>query len=363
MASAPVNRVKNLFRPLSDPWYSGLLFLGLLIALPVLAVFASVLDPQPELWQHLVDTVLADYVTHSLLLAFGVGAGCLLIGTTLAWVVSRYEFVGRGALQWLVLLPMAFPAYIIAYTYTGMLDFAGPVQTALRETFDWGYGDYWFPEIRSLGGAILMMVLVLYPYVYLLARTAFSEQSQNLFEASRSMGVHGRAFFFRVAFPLARPAILTGTALAMMEAFADYGTVQYFGVSTFTTGIFRTWFGLGNAPAAAQLSALLCTFVLVLLLLEKWSRRRVKYYQRSQKPSSHQRIKLSKTNSIGLCVLVLSVPLFGFVLPFIQLASWAWAYGAGQLDQRFVSLMLNSFFLAGAGRRVGGHDCIIVLLW
>jgi iron(III) transport system permease protein len=270
---------------LFDRWRWAVLLPALLLALPVIIIFASWLEPQTEIWRHLRQTVLADYVVNSLLLAGGTGLGALFLGTGSAWLISQYQFIGRRYLQWLLLLPLAMPAYIIAYTYTGMLDFAGPVQTQLRSWFGWSYGDYWFPEIRSLGGAILMLALVLYPYVYMLARNAFAEQSASLLEASRTLGMTPRQHFWRVALPLARPAILTGMALAMMEAFADYGTVQYFGVPTFTTGIFRTWFGMGSAQAAAQLAALLTSFVLFLLLLEKWSRRKVRYYHQRQKNS------------------------------------------------------------------------------
>ena len=209
---------------------------------------------------------------------------------------------------------MTLAAYIIAYTYIGMLDFAGPLQNLLRELTGWRYGDYWFPEIRSLGGAVLMLTLVLYPYVYMLARTAFSEQSPSLFEASRTLGLTPRQHFWRVALPLARPALLTGTALAMMEAFADYGTVQYFGVTTFTTGIFRTWFGMGSQLAAAQLAAMLTSFVLILLLLERWSRRKIRYYhqgQRSQGTALRQTSAGRQLVILLLCVFLVSMPPLG----------------------------------------------------
>lgn len=316
------------------------------MALPVLVVFASFAYPQYEVWRHLTDTVLSDYVVNSLLLAFGVGLNCLLIGTGLAWILVRYQFWGRSVLQWLVLLPLAMPAYIIAYSYTGLLDFAGPVQSQLRETFSWSYQDYWFPEIRSLGGAIIMMSLVLYPYVYILARTAFSEQSLSLKEVSKSMGVSGYRHFYRVALPLARPAILTGTALAMMEAFADYGTVSYFGVSTFTTGIFRTWFGLGNGIAAAQLAALMCSFVLLLLLLEKWSRRNTRYYFQGQKKHTQARRRVSSNVGFWLFIGCLLAPLLGFFIPVAQLVQWAIANWSNSADWAFLTLIGNSLLLA-----------------
>ena len=321
-------------------------FTSSLLAIPVVLIFASFLFPQVSLWQHLADTVLSDYLSNSLILAFGVGLGTLFIGTTLAWIITRYDFYGRSKLQWLVLLPMAMPAYIIAYTYTGLLDFAGPLQTGLRATFSWSYGDYWFPEVRSLGGAVTMLSLVLYPYVYMLARTAFAEQSASLSEVSRSLGLSPFKHFLKVALPLARPAILTGTSLAMMEAFADYGTVQYFGVSTFTTGIFRTWFGLGNGLAAAQLAAVLTSFVLVLLLLEKHSRRKIQYYHQGQKNQASPRQKLSGFSGLLVLLLCISPMILGFVLPITQLLLWALKAAEAGIDKQFFVLVWNSFYLA-----------------
>lgn len=329
-----------------DPWRWGVLLPSILLALPILVVLFSFSDPQNAIWQHLVETVLADYVINSLLLAFGVGTGALVIGVGLAWVLTQFQIPGRRYLQWLVLLPMAMPAYIIAYTYTGLLDFSGPVQSGIREYSGLGYGDYWFPEIRSLGGAICMLALVLYPYVYMLARSAFREQSASLQEVSRTMGLSRAQHFTKVAFPLARPAILTGVALAMMEAFADYGTVQYFGVSTFTTGIFRTWFGMGNGIAAAQLSALLTGFVLLLILLEKHSRKGMAFYHQGQKHLSAQPQTLKGAKSWALSLLCFLPVLLGFVIPIILLGGWAWDTASSTYDDGFAELVWNSFFLA-----------------
>ncbi|AEE23672.1 MAG: ABC transporter permease [Paraglaciecola chathamensis] len=334
--------------PWREPWLWAVTVFSLLLAVPVLLIFTSVFIPQKELWQHLFATVLNDYVYHSLLIAFSVGGLTLLLGTSLAWLVARYEFAGRGTLQWLILLPMAMPAYILAYTYTGMLDVAGPLQTHLRATFNWTYHDYWFPDVRSVGGAILMLSLVLYPYVYMLARTAFSEQSASFYEASRSMGVSGFGYFRKVAFPLARPAILTGTALAMMEAFADYGTVQYFGISTFTTGIFRTWNGLGNAIGAAQLAAVLTSFVLVLLLIEKHSRRRLRYFHQGQKQNSAKRLTLTPVSAVWAVIACLLPVSLGFIIPCAQLLIWAAERATTQIDSGFIDLIWNSFYLAAS---------------
>ncbi|MGK0268663.1 MAG: iron(III) transport system permease protein [Paraglaciecola sp.] len=336
----------NWFTSWFNAWYIGIAIGCFILAAPIGLIFVSVFFPQTEIWQHLYSTVLADYIVNSLALAFGVGVLVILIGTALAWCIARYEFTGRKPLQWLILLPMAMPAYIIAYTYTGLLDFAGPIQTLLRETFEWQYGDYYFPDIRSLSGAIIMLSLVLYPYVYMLAKTAFSEQPASLEEASRSLGVSTSKHLFKVVLPLARPAILMGAALAMMEAFADYGTVQYFGLSTFTTGIFRTWFGLGNGIAAAQLAAMLTSFVVLLLIIEYLSRRKIRYYFQGQKAQQVNRQKLTGSKAFWVPFVCLIPVFFGFILPVIQLFSWASKTYAKQLNSEFWLLLWNSFYLA-----------------
>lgn len=331
-----------------DGWRIAITLCSIVLGLPIMAVLVSVLTPDWEVWRHLADTVLREYALNSLCLALGVGGGTLLIGTALAWLVSQYEFPGRRWLERLALLPLAMPAYLIAYAYTGMLDFAGPVQGALREGFGWSYGEYWFPEVRSLTGAIVMLSLVLYPYVYMLARNAFSEQSVSLFEASRTLGVKPGGYFRRVALPLSRPALLTGAALAMMEALADYGTVQHFGVSTFTTGIFRTWYGMGDRLAAAQLAAMLTGLVLLALWLEQHSRRRIRYYHSGQSHHGRRRHPLHGWRAWAMCALGSLPVVLGFVLPMAMFASWALRTAATMVDEQFVGLMVRTFALAAA---------------
>jgi iron(III) transport system permease protein len=339
-------KFSNWFTSWFNSWYIGIVVGCFILAAPIGLVFVSVFFPQIEIWQHLYSTVLIDYIVNSLALAFGVGVLVIIIGTVLAWCIARYEFTGRKQLQWLILLPMAMPAYIIAYTYTGLLDFAGPIQTLLRETFGWQYGDYYFPDIRTLPGAIIMLSLVLYPYVYMLAKTAFSEQPASLEEASRSLGVSPSKHLFKIVLPLARPAILMGAALAMMEAFADYGTVQYFGLSTFTTGIFRTWFGLGNGIAAAQLAAMLTSFVVLLLIIEYLSRRKIRYYFQGQKPQQINRQKLTGYSAFWVPFICVIPVLLGFILPVLQLFNWASKTYSKQLNSEFWLLLWNSFYLA-----------------
>lgn len=329
-----------------DGWRIGILLCSLVLGMPIVAVFLSLLAPQWDVWRHLAATVLQEYIVNSVLLAVGVGIGSLVIGTVLAWLIGQYEFPGRRWLEWLALLPLAMPAYIIAYAYTGLLDFAGPVQSALRDGFGWSYGDYAFPEIRSLGGAIVMLSLVLYPYVYMLARTAFGEHSAGLFEASRTLGVKPSGYFWRVALPLSRPALLTGAALAMMEALADYGAVQYFGVGTFTTGIFRTWYGMGDRLAAMQLAAMLTGFVLIALWLEQHSRRRIRYYHAGQARRAQQRRPLGPAQRWCATVACALPVVLGFGLPVAMFVGWSIHSAGATADARFAELMWNSFALA-----------------
>jgi iron(III) transport system permease protein len=276
----------------------------------------------------------------------GVGVGTLLIGVSTAWLTSMCEFPGRRFFTWALLLPLAMPSYIIAYTYTGLLEFTGPVQEWLRAATGWGYGDYWFPEIRSLGGAIAMLTLVLFPYVYLLSRAAFLEQSVCALEVARTLGCGPWRSFFEVAVPLARPAIVAGVSLALMETLAEYGAVHYFGVSTFTTGIFRTWFGLGDAAAAAQLAAVLLGFVFVLVVLERGSRRRARYHHST---GSYQALRPTPLRgwrlaaAFAACALPL---LLGFAVPVMQLSVWALETWDTMVGPAYLELVANSFGLA-----------------
>ncbi len=316
------------------------------VLLPIVTVLAHVFIPDGGSWRHLADTVLGDYIGNSLSLMLGVTLGAGGIGIATAWLTSMYRFPGRGVFVWALLLPLAFPAYILAYTYTGMLEPAGPVQSWIRETFGLAYGEYWFPEVRSLGGAVVMLSLVFYPYVYLLARAAFLEQSVCALEASRTLGYGPWRSFFFVALPLARPAIVVGVSLALMETLADFGTVDYFGISTFTTGIFRTWYGLYDEVAAAQLAALLMTFVFVLLGLEHWSRRRMRFHHATNRYRALPQRRLPPLAAWGAAAVCFLPVLFGFLLPFVQLGIWVEQTWERTVDERFFTLARNSFVLA-----------------
>jgi len=325
------------------------LLLALLVAAPVISVLVNLLHGgTADTWSHLASTVLPEYVASTLWLCLWVGLGTALIGVSTAWASVMWEFPGRRVLDWALVLPLATPAYVMAYTYTDLLQFVGPVQTALRDTFGWERGDYWFPDVRTTGGAACMFIAVLYPYVYLLTRQSLLERAAGLTEAARMLGQGAWTAFFRVSLPLARPAIVAGVSLALMETLADYGAVSYFGVQTFTTGIYRAWFSLGDRVAAAQLAALLLGFVATLLLAERLTRGAARFNDSGRAGASARRHTLGRSAGwlvTGLCLLPLAA---GFIVPAGVLLSWAMSEGDAQFGQRFIRLAANSFTLAAA---------------
>jgi len=319
--------------------------IALLLSLPILNILWMGLNGSMAVWQHLWQTVLSDYVINSFLLMLGVAAGTLLLGVPSAWLTANCEFPLHRLTSLLLMLPMAMPAYIIAYTYTGLLDFAGPIQSWIRETTGLRYGEYWFVNIHSIAGAISMLSLVLYPYVYLLARAAFLSQPAHLYDASRTLGHSNWQTFRRVSLPLARPAIVAGLMLALMETLSDYGTVQYFGVSTFTTGIFRTYYGFGDENASSLLAMVLLVFVLTLYSIEKYSRKRIGYHATAESSSRTDRIQLSGFKGWLALLFCLLPPLLGFVLPASLLFNWSLDSTEWQ-EAAFGRLALHSFLLA-----------------
>ena len=296
-----------------DRWSVGVILLCGMILGPVLAVLVAAFGDSGGLWSHLYDTVLGHYISNTLILMAGVGVVAIGFGVSSAWVISRYDFAGRRILEWMLLLPAAIPAYIIAYSYTEFFEYAGPLQSGLRHLFGWQSSrDYWFPEIRSLGGAILVMASVLYPYIYMVTRIAFRLTPASLFEIAL---VHNRSQFWQVGLPLARPAIMAGLALVMMEVMSDFGTVEFFAIETITLGIFNVWLGMNNLVAAAQISIVGFGFILALLGLELYARSRQQYVS-----SSHNQMPLAMLvptkAGVLACWAVCVIPLlFGFFIP------------------------------------------------
>ena len=332
----------------------GALVTAALVSLPLLAVAWQALGSggpggqgTQGTWAHLASTVLPDYIVTTLWLCAGVGSGVVLLGVGAAWLVTRHQFPGRAAFEWALVLPLAMPAYVMAYTYTDLLQYVGPVQTALRQAFGWGRADYGFPEVRSTGGAALMFSLVLYPYVYLMARTAFIERAGGMIEVARSLGLTPWQGFVRISLPLARPAIAAGVALALMETLADFGTVSYFAVQTFTTGIYRAWFSLGDRVAAAQLALVLLAFVIGVLVFERLSRGGRRFADHSLRCSYTGRVPLHGGRAL-LAVAACGLPLLGgFLLPAGLLLRMAINGGDAQFGERFIGLAGNSLLLAG----------------
>ena len=321
--------------------------IGALCALPVASVFVNLFAAgTPGVWQHLAQTVLPEYTANTLWLLVGVGIGVITVGVSTAWLTTMHEFPGRRVFEWSLILPLAMPAYVIAFVYTDFLQFVGPVQTWLRDVTGWSKGDYWFPDVRSLGGAIAMFVLVLYPYAYLLGRAAFLERSVSLLEVGRTLGLGSTGIFFRVALPLARPAVAAGAALALMETIADFGTVAYFGVPTFTTGIYQAWFSMGDRVVAAQLSASLLGFVLLVMFLERVSRGRKRFHETSQRTRPPSRQRLAGTPAAAATVACAIPLVLGFLLPGGLLLDMAMNEGDAQFGTRFVQLAVNSVTLA-----------------
>ena len=330
-----------------DVWTLGTVALAAVIMVPLISVVVMALSPSERIWSHLVDTVLWQYVRVTLTLMIGVGIGVTIIGAGTAWLVTMCRFPGRGIFNWAMLLPLAVPAYVLAFVVTDQLEYAGSVQTALRALFGWeSRQDYWFPEVRSLGSAIVVMTLVLYPYVYLLARAAFLEQSVCVIEVSRTLGRGPWRSFFHVALPLARPAIVVGVTLALMETVNDFGTVDFFAVNTFTAGIYDVWLNMNSRAGAAQLATVLLLFVLALIGAERWGRRGQRFHHTTTKYRDLPSYQL-RGGRAALAFLACLLPLaLGFILPAAVLADYALDFYEETLSKDFAVHALNSLTLS-----------------
>ncbi|MEL7346737.1 MAG: iron ABC transporter permease [Pseudomonadota bacterium] len=316
-------------------------------AAPAGAVVITAFMGDLEIWNVMAETVLPRYARTTLALMLLVGVGVTVLGTATAWLVSSTRFPGVRFFEVALALPLAFPAYVLAYAYTDLLDHPGPVQSALRAIMGWGPRDYWFPEIRSLEGAALMLTLVLYPYVYLLARAAFLMQSVTAAHVARTLGYGPWGTFFRVSLPMARPAIAGGAALALMETIADFGTVAHFAVQTFTTGVYRAWFSMGDRMAAAQLASVLLIFAVTLAVLERLQRGQAQRHQAGKRYEALRPYRLTGWRA-GLAVAVCALPvLLGAVIPLIMLTSMGVGSGQNPFAARYVDFTLNSLTLAG----------------
>ena len=332
-----------------DRWSVGAVLVAMLVVMPIGAVLWIALTPTENIWPHLVATTLPRYLENTAVLVVAVGFLAAVVGTGTAWMVTMYRFAGSRWLQWLLLFPLAIPAYIGAYALVDFLEYAGPVQGGLRALFGWHSAqDYWFPEIRSRGAAVVVLAAALYPYVFLMARSAFAEQSGHGYEVARALGAGPFARFWRVGLPLARPAIAAASAIVMMETVSDFGVVSYFSVQTLTTGIFSTWLDGGNAGGAAQIASVVLIVVLVLVGLEKHSRGRVRFFAISRQKYPARAIELAGWRSwlaAGLCLVPFVV---GFVLPGGVILAHALENAERWLDPDLFRAFVNTLMVAGS---------------
>jgi iron(III) transport system permease protein len=343
MVKTPAQGVFAFLRP---PRAARLFILAIafLVLVPIAVIVSSLTRPETEILGHLANFVLPGLLTNTFWLILGVGIGVALLGTSLAWFTAVYAFPGRAFFSWALLLPLALPAYVSAFVAIGLLDFTGPVQTALR-----GIGvDLRVLEIRSRGGVIAVMVLALYPYVYLIARNAFLTQGRAALETAQSLGLPRWKGFFLVALPMARPWIAAGVTLALMETLADFGTVSVFNYDTFTTAIYKAWFSLFSLPAASQLASLLILFVFVLALIEQRSRNGIRY-GKPGRGAEQQPLPLPRVTAWAMSGFAGLVLLLAFIVPLGQLGLWALQVAAEDLDARYWQFVRNSLLLSAAG--------------
>ncbi|CAG0965032.1 Putative 2-aminoethylphosphonate transport system permease protein PhnV [Methylophilaceae bacterium] len=339
----PVSAFVSGFRLfLTSGWRLFPVVIALLVLLPVLVVMSSFASPEQGIWQHLIEYVLGELLRNTFWLVAGVATGTLLLGAGLGWLMAVYRFPGSRILSWALLLPMAIPAYVSAFVFIGLFDFTGPVQNLARELFG---SSAWFPRIRSTGGVILVMSLALYPYVYLLAKNAFSTQGTRALEAAQTLGHTRLSGFFKVALPMARPWIIGGLMLVLMETLADFGTVAVFNYDTFTTAIYKTWFGMFSLNAASQIASILVILVFVLLVVEQLSRARMRYIQAGRNQAGEQ-IRLHGAAAWCASGAAFMVVLIAFVVPTVQLLLWAAEVFAEDFDNRYFALLWHSLMLS-----------------
>ncbi len=340
--NSPVGLTRHASRGAGWRWSSRLLAVSVLTPLAVIAL--SWLAFTPDVWSHLGATLLPELLANTALLMCGVGVGTVLLGVSLAWLTTMCDFPGRRVFDWALMLPFALPAYVLAFVFLGAMDFAGPIQGGLRAWF--GLPPNWALEVRNAGGVTFVMALVLYPYVYMLARVAFIGQGQTSFEAARSLGADPWRAFWRVSLPMARPGIIAGLSLALMEALADFGAVAVFNFDTFTTAIYKAWFGFFDLATAAQLASLLLALVLLALTVERHFRARSRYAE-NHHATRHRRFALRGWRGWAATLYTGLVLLVAFVAPVTQLGIWAWQ-ARGDLDARYGDLLGHTFTLGAS---------------
>ena len=330
--------------PTRQLYKAASLLTAFLILLPILAIAAMALASSENLFEHLFETVLPAYALNTVLLVGGTMTLTLLFGIPTAWLTAMCRFPTSKWLEWLLVLPMAMPGYVVAYIYTGWFEFSGPVQSLLRDLTGWAAGDYWFPSIRSVGGAALILALVFYPYVYLTVRTAFLEQSANLIDSARLLGSNARDIALRVSLPLVRPAVVVGLSLVAMETIGDFGTVEYFAVNTLTTAVYDTWLGYSNIAAAARISSIMLLVIVLVLAAERLSRKKLYELRgRGERAGRYELVGTKKWAALFYCWTLVGA---GFVLPFLQLLKFVSEHWDEAWNEEFGRYAANSFEVA-----------------
>ena len=337
------------------------LAITLVIMVPLLVVIVEFSRPATHIWQHFVSSLLPGYLRNTVILLAGTGMLTFLLGTGAAWLVSMYRFPGRQFLAWALVMPIAIPAYINGYTWAGMLDYTSPLYTFLRNSYGVETGAYLFLDFLSPKGVILIFSLSLYPYVYLICRAYFMSQSAAMLETASSMGRSPLQSFFRVALPMARPAIVAGISLVMMEVLNDYGLVQYFGVETFTTGIFSAWFAFGDRTTALRLAGWLLIMVLVIVMAEKMQRGKAQFDLTGASFRPIERRWPGKGMAAAMTFFCSLPFLLGFFLPFLTLLNWTVRTVTEVVDMSFIRLAANSFLLAGSAALAGMVVAVFIL--
>ena len=316
-----------------------------IFVLPILIVISSIFGEWSENWSHLYEYVLFDYIYNSSVLVIGVLFFAFILGTTSAWLVTSYQFPGKDLLEWALILPLAIPSYILAYTFTGLFDTYGTVNIMMRDLLSLEENISLFPNVRNLYGAIIVFSFTLYPYVYLVTRSAFLNQSQSMLEAGRLLGLNNIQIFYKLGVPIIRPAIIGGLMLVAMETLSDFGAVEHFAIQTFTTGIFRTWYGMYDIKTAMQLASMLLVFVGLFVMLEKYSRDNAKYTSKTSAYKPRKLKNLSGRNGF-LASAFCFFPIFvGFILPISELSIWMFSYNLNFFDQKFLVTASNTLFL------------------
>jgi len=345
---------------LSNLWqYLPYLVLAIFV-LPVLVIVSSLFGEWSENWTHIYNYVLFDTVVNSLILMVGVSILVLVLGTSTAWIVTNYDFFAKNVLEWALILPLSIPPYILAYTFTGLFDTYGTANNLVRDLFGLQQNYAVFPNVRNITGAIVVFSFTLYPYVYLISRSAFLNQSRSMLEAGRMLGLNRLQIFYKLALPIVRPAVFAGLMLVLMETLSDFGAVQHFAVQTFTTGIFRTWYGMYDIDTAMQLASLLLLFVGVFYILEKYSRNNAKYTSSSStfKPTASHRLQGFKA---VIAFILCFLPIFiGFILPVLELSVWAFDHNLGFFNKAFLQTTLNTILLAMVSALLCSTVCLLV---